>query len=108
MKKNLVWDNLTISEYSAYATMLFDESETLSNLLDLVYVHDYSYMMSDDDRVWTRGHENERQIAELIDILITDLRNDKETLKNQLLECRKEQYPDGLTHRIINTWFLRY
>lgn len=96
-----------------FSTMVHDEAIVLSNLLDSVYVHDYSYMMSDDMRVWERGRNNERHIKDLIDILITELRVKPITLLKQLLECRSEQYNDnkggdGLTHRVIKGWFAIY
>jgi hypothetical protein len=85
-----------------------DEAIILSNLLDDVYVHDYSYMMSDDAKAYERGKRNEDKIKKGIDILVFDLKNDPITLLKQLLECRSEQFIDGLTHRIIKSWFAIY
>jgi hypothetical protein len=96
-----------------YSTMVHDEPIILSELLDSVYVHDYSYMMSDDTRAWERGKNHERHIKNLIDILVTELCVDPIVLLKQLLECRSEQYNDnadgdGLTHRHIKGWFAIY
>lgn len=91
-----------------FATMVHEEPIILSNLLDAVYVHDYSYMMSDDDRTWTRGNNHEKQIESMIDTLITDLCVDPVDLCKQLLACRSEQYADGLTHRVIKSWISSY
>ncbi len=91
-----------------YSTMVHDEPIILSDLLDSVYVHDYSYMMSDDMRAWERGRNHERHIKDLIDILITELYVKPIDLLKQLLECRSEQYTDGLTHRVIKGWFAIY
>lgn len=96
-----------------YSTMIHDEAVILSDLLDSVYVHDYSYMYSDDNRAWERGRNNERHIKDLIDVLITELYVKPIDLLKQLLECRAEQYNDnkdgdGLTHRVIKGWFAIY
>jgi hypothetical protein len=85
-----------------------DEAIILSNLLDDVYVHDYSYAMSDDARVYERGKRNEDRIKKGIDILVFHLKNDPIVLLKQLLECRAEQFIDGLTHRVIKSWFAIY
>jgi hypothetical protein len=114
MKQKLVWPNIykmeqpIIEKPKTYATMIHDEPIILSDLLDSVYVHDYSYMMSDDKRVWERGKNNERHIKNLIDILITELYVKPIDLLKQLLECRSEQHTDGLTHRVIKGWFAIY
>jgi hypothetical protein len=94
-----------IEKPKTYATMVHDEPIVLSDLLDSVYVHDYSYMYSDDRRVYERGRNSERHIKDLIDILITELYVKPIDLLKQLLECRQEQFSDGLTHRVINRWF---
>lgn len=92
-----------------YATIDYDdEAIILSNLLDDVYVHDYSYMMSDDERTYRYGKRNQDKILEAIDVLIVELRVDAVSLCKQLLECRGEQYTDGLTHRTIKGWFAQY
>jgi hypothetical protein len=85
-----------------------DEAIILSNLLDDVYVHDYSYAMSDDAKVYERGKRHESRIEKAIDILVFDLKNDPITLLKQLLECRGEQFIDGLTHKTIKSWFAKY
>lgn len=114
MKEKITWKNLVmpthepIEKPKVYSTMIHDEAIILSDLLDSVYVHDYSYMMSDDMRAWTRGNSNEKHIKDLIDILVTELYVKPIDLLKQLLECRAEQYTDGLTHRVIKGWFAIY
>jgi hypothetical protein len=114
MKQKIVWPNIykmeqpIIEKPKTYATMIHDETIILSDLLDSVYVHDYSYIMSDDMRAWTRGNSNECHIKDLIDILITELCVKPIDLLRQLLECRSEQYTDGLTHKTIKGWFAIY
>ncbi len=85
-----------------------DEAIILSNLLDDVYVQDYSYIMSDDAKVYERGKRHEARIEKAIDILVFHLKNDPITLLKQLLECRSEQFIDGLTHKTIKSWFTKY
>ena len=114
MKEKITWNNVykmeqpIVEQPKVYATMVHDEAIVLSDLLDSVYVHDYSYMMSDDMRAWIRGNSNERHIKDLIDILVTELYVKPIDLLKQLLECRAEQYNDGLTHRVIKGWFAIY
>lgn len=92
-----------------YATIDYDdEAIILSNLLDDVYVHDFSYMMSDDERTYKYGKRNQDKILEAIDVLIVELRVDAISLCKQLLSSRSEQYTDGLTHRTIKGWFSQY
>ena len=47
-----------------------EESKLYTEFLNEVKVHDYSYMMSDDDRVYSRGRNNEKQIQEKLHALI--------------------------------------
>ena len=114
MKEKITWNNVykmeqpIVEKPKVYSTMIHDEAIILSDLLDSVYVHDYSYMMSDDMRAWTRGNSNEKHIKDLIDILVTELYVKPIDLLKQLLECRAEQYNDGLTHRVIKGWFAIY
>ena len=113
-QEKIVWNNLImpksepIAKAKEYTTMVYDEAIVLSDLLDRVYVHDYSYMMSDDLGAWERGKNNERYIKELIDVLVTQFCVNPIDLVKQLLECRSEQYTDGLSHRIIKGWFAIY
>ena len=113
-QEKIIWKNVykmeqpVVEQPKVYATMVHDEAIVLSDLLDSVYVHDYSYMYSDDNRAFKRGQSNERHIKDLIDILITELYVKPIDLLKQLLECRAEQYTDGLTHRVIKGWFAIY
>lgn len=110
--KNVFYDrpqNEPKEQPKKYATIDHeDEAIILSNLLDDVYVHDFSYMMSDDPKVYTRGKRHQDQILESIDVLIVELRVDAVGLCRQLLSSRPEQYTDGLTHRTIKGWFSQY
>lgn len=110
--KNVTYDrpqNVPTEQPKKYATIDHDdEAVILSNLLDDVYVHDYSYMMSDDERTYRYGKHNQDKILEAIDVLIVELRVEPIVLCKQLLECRPEQYKDGLTHRTIKGWFAQY
>ena len=114
MKEKIIWKNVykmeqpVVEQPKVYATMVHDEAIVLSDLLDSVYVHDYSYMYSDDNRTFKRGQNSERHIKDLIDILITELYVKPIDLLKQLLECRAEQFSDGLTHRVIKGWFAIY
>ena len=110
--KNVFYDrpqNEPKKQPKKYSTIDYDdEAIILSNLLDDVYVHDFSYMMSDDERTYRYGKRNQDKILEAIDVLIVELRVDAVSLCKQLLECRSEQYTDGLTHRTIKGWFSQY
>jgi hypothetical protein len=102
-------DKVEQSKRPVFATIEHeDEAIILSNLLDDVYVHDYSYVMSDDAKVYERGKRNEDRIKKGIDILVFHLKNDPIMLLKQLLECRSEQFIDGLTHKTIKSWFPLY
>lgn len=85
-----------------------DRDAVLSDLLDDIYVHDYSYMMSDDPRVYNRGRLNETKIKSTIDIMIMLKGFKSFDLLKQSLEIRDEQYDDGLTHKTIKRWYAPY
>ena len=78
------------------------------NLFTNAQAHDYSYMMSDSNDVWDRGNEAESRIYSDIHILCGVHKEDAEALMNELLTTIPEQYTDGLTHRVIRSWFSRY
>jgi hypothetical protein len=91
-----------------------EESKLYSEFMDEVKVHDYSYMMSDDDRVYSRGRNNEKQIQEKLHALIAICRYDGNDLLDEVLTQVKQQYNDkngngdDLTHRVIKGWFEPY
>jgi hypothetical protein len=78
--------------------------------IDCIKKHDYSYMMSDDDRVWQSGTKAEKHIQSLIAKLIDNVLS----LKVRSLYEVKQQFNDvdsngnDLTHRVIRSWFMKF
>jgi len=91
-----------------------EESKLYSEFMDEVKVHDYSYMMSDDDRVYSRGRNNEKQIQEKLHALINICRYDGHDLLDEVISSVPQRYLDAdvngndLTHRVIKGWFKPY
>lgn len=79
-----------------------------TELLEAVRTHDYSYMMSDSDSVYMSGVRAEQVIKELVHSLCAIHREDAECLMKECIEIRPEQYTDGLTHKVIHSWFSTY
>lgn len=83
-------------------------------LLSLVIGHDWSYMMSDDHRVWGSGLQVERSIKAKIHALVAIHREDAEALKGIVKGIAGPDYMDkdvygyGLKYRTINGWFRDY
>ncbi len=81
--------------------------------IDCIKKHDYSYMMSDDDRVWQSGTKAEKHIQSLIAKLIESGYNVLSLKVRSLYEV-KQQYNDidsngnDLTHRVIRSWFMKF
>jgi hypothetical protein len=90
------------------------ESKLYSEFMNEVKVHDYSYMMSDDDRVYSSGRNNEKQIQEKLHALINICRYDGHDLLDEVISLVPQQYNDvdsnenDLTHRVIRGWFKPY
>jgi hypothetical protein len=90
-----------------------NQSKFFDEFIVCVKKHDYSYMMSDDDRVWRNGMEAEKHIQSLIEKLISFGYN-AHSLKLRTLDEVKQQYNDvdsngnDLTHRVIRNWFAKY
>ena len=89
--------------------------ETIQDeLLSLVIGHDWSYMMSDDHRVWDAGLQVERSIKAKIHALVAIHREDAEALKGIVKGIAGPDYTDydvygfGLKYRTINGWFRDY
>ena len=78
------------------------------DLLVQVRRHDYSYMMSDDHRSWESGMRVEKEIQAKIHALCGINREDAEALWHEDTNLVPEQYVDGLTHRVIKSWFSPY
>ncbi len=79
-----------------------------ADLLDMVQKHDYSYMMSDSHSVWEVGMRHEAGIKAKIHALFIYHREDMTQLYEDVLELVPEQYIDGLTHKVIKSWFSTY
>jgi len=78
------------------------------DLLDMVQKHDYSHMFSDSHSAWEAGMQSENSIKAKIHALFIYHREDMEALYNEVLELVPEQYIDGLTHKMIKSWFNTY
>jgi hypothetical protein len=79
-----------------------------SDLLVQAQKHDYSYMMSDSHNSWERGMRSEKEIQAKVHALCAIHREDAQALLSEVLEAVPEQYIDGLTHRVIHSWFSPY
>ena len=84
------------------------------DLMDMVRKHDWSYMMSDDMRVFEQGSKAEKLICEKLHALIGICKWDAEALYNEVKELAGPDYTDydskgnGLKYRVINVWFKPY
>ena len=91
-----------------------EESKLHIEFMDEVKRHDYSYMMSDDDRVYSNGRSVEKQIQEKLHALINICKYDASDLLDEVLTNVKQEYNDkdsngdDLTHRVIKGWFKPY
>ena len=85
-----------------------------SDLYNLVQKHDWSYIMSDDHKVWDAGLQVERSIKAKIHALVAIHREDAEALKEYVKSIAGPDYTDtdvygyGLKYRTINGWFRDY
>jgi hypothetical protein len=95
-------------------TQSYTENEVYEMLRQDVIYHDWSYVMSDDHKVWAQGLAVEKTIQEMIHILVGVCKWDAEALKAELKELAGEDYKDedvygnGLKYRTINGWFRPY
>lgn len=84
------------------------------DLMDMVRRHDWSYMMSDDMRVFEQGSKAEKIMCEKLHSLIAIHREDALSLYNEVKELAGSDYTDydkngyGLKYRVINVWFKPY
>ena len=99
----------------AFINDAYDEESKLHiEFMSEVKTHDYSYMMSDDDRVYMNGRSVEKQIQEKLHALINICRYDGHDLLDEVLSEVKQEYNDvdkngnDLTHRVIRGWFEPY
>jgi len=87
------------------------ELQMIAQLKEKIKRHDFSYMMSDDNRAYVAGTVSERNIANLLHPLCTIHRIDAEALMNEVLADNAPQFVDfdangdDLTHRVIKSWF---
>ena len=85
-----------------------------TDLLDMVKVHDWSYMMSDSHSVWEVGMRHEAGIKAKVHALCAIHREDAEALYSEVKQVAGPDYTDydkdgyGLKYRIINSWFKPY
>jgi len=86
---------------------------SFNEYLECIKKHDYSYMMSDDDRVWQNGTKAEKYIQSLIEKMIENGAN-VFSLKLRTLTEVPQQFTDAdsngndLTHRVIRGWFIKF
>jgi hypothetical protein len=95
-------------------TQSYTEDEVYEMLKQDVIYHDWSYMMSDDHRVWGVGLNVEKCIKEMLHILIGVCKMDAEALYSEVKGLAGNDYTDydskgnGLKYRTINGWFKPY
>ena len=95
-------------------TQSYTENEVYEMLKQDVIYHDWSYMMSDDDKVYRSGAGVEKCIAEMLHILIGVCKWDAEALYSEVKDIAGSDYTDydskgyGLKYRVINGWFKPY
>jgi hypothetical protein len=95
-------------------TQTYSENEVYEMLKQDVIYHDYSYMMSDDMKVWKAGRDVEVTIIEMIHILIGVCKWDAEALYKEMKGIAGPDYTDydskgyGLKYRVIHSWFTHY
>jgi hypothetical protein len=91
-----------------------EESKLYGEFMNDVKRHDYSYMMSDDHKIYMNGRSVEKQIEEKLHALINICRYDAVDLLDEVLTEVKQEYNDkdvngdDLTHRVIRSWFKPY
>ena len=108
-------ENMKTNNDNAFINDAYDEESKLHiEFIDEVKTHDYSYMMSDDDRVYSRGRNNEKQIQEKLHALINICRYAADDLLDEVISAVPQRYNDvdsngnDLTHRVIRGWFKPY
>ena len=108
-------ENMKNNNDNAFINDAYDEESKLHiEFMSEVKTHDYSYMMSDDDRAYGSGRNTERQIQEKLHALIAICRHDGYDLLDEVISLVPQQYNDvdkngnDLTHRVIRGWFKPY
>lgn len=88
-----------------------EESKLYGEFMNDVCEHDYSYMMSDDNRSYMSGRNSEKQIEEKLHALINICRYAADDLLDEVLTAVPQRFNDvdsngnDLTHRVIRNWF---
>lgn len=108
-------ENMKNNNDNAFINDAYDEESKLHiEFMSEVKTHDYSYMMSDDGRVYSRGRNEEKQIQEKLHALIGICKYDGHDLLDEVISLVPQQYNDvdkngnDLTHRVIRGWFKPY
>jgi len=108
-------ENMKTNNENAFINDAYDEESKLHiEFMSEVKTHDYSYMMSDDDRAYSSGRNTERQIKEKLHALIGICKYDGHDLLDEVISLVPQQYNDvdkngnDLTHRVIRGWFEPY
>jgi hypothetical protein len=95
-------------------TQSYTETEVYEMMKQDVIYHDWSYMMSDDNKAWAQGLAVEKTIKEMLHILIGVCKMDAEALYSEVKGLAGNDYTDydskgnGLKYRTINGWFKPY
>ena len=95
-------------------TQSYTENEVYEMLRQDVIYHDWSYMMSDDHRVWASGIKVEQCIKEMLHILVGVCKMDAVDLYRECIDIAGADYTDydkdgyGLKYRVIRSWFKPY
>jgi hypothetical protein len=108
-------ENMKNNNDNAFINDAYDEESKLHiEFMSEVKTHDYSYMMSDDDRTYSSGRNNEKQIQEKLHALISICKYDGHDLLDEVISLVPQRYNDvdengnDLTHRVIRGWFKPY
>lgn len=84
------------------------KEEVHDKFIQRIIGHDYTYQWSDDQRAWSSGQLSYDILTAQVHVLITVYGFDPQTLLNECIEVRSEQYRDGLTHNTIRYFFKPY
>ena len=105
--------NSTIRDFERLQAEKDAANPIFNEFLECIKKHDYSYMMSDDDRVWQSGTKAEKHIQSMIEKMINNGANVL-SLKLRTLTEVPQQFNDvdsngnDLTHRVIRSWFMKF
>lgn len=106
--ENMSNNNPFINDPNEYTMDAYNENAVINEYFDKIVRHDYSYQYSDDHRYWMAGTASEKEIEKLIEVIINTIGYNAEMLLEESLNEVKEGFVDGLTHRVIRSWFKPY